>query len=419
MSSTGLLDGPRVSPTPPALAASNVDRVRGQHFLHELLHDMASQPDWWLTKGSIIPRGVHRLDTDRNTLVHIEKRVHGQPPPPRDLAGDEIFDHSRVGRQYHMPSGLDPPYGRDGRQQAFASAFASPRTRDVPSSPPVHDSWSSPSSRAASEKASHGINSSWRAPDNLPFTLDGSPRARAPNPTSVRDPELAGRGYAKPNGSAREGYGSEMIFGVTPPERPNLDLQVAQWRRLCTNAPTNDGNAFTIDGSLPLPTPRKDPRRKLNGDIMPHALPGDVLGREGIWKDLGRAARFEAAAAEEAATGVNEHETGGARVVPTAGLEEEQGGPMSSLFLGHPSPRNQQPSSDKWRRGDDRRLSFDDHFNVNAQAAVTHRSPDQKWRNGDTFQFAFDGSGGPAPRPNPFARDSRWRTDEWSVKDHD
>lgn len=170
--------------------------------------------------------------------------------------------------------------------------------------------------------------------------------------------------------------GSEMLFGVPSPTKADSDLQIVQWR-LCTNVPTNDPNAFTIDGSVPLPTPRKDPRRRMTADIVPQAIPGDVLGREAIWNDLRRA---EANAEDAATPSPREHE------------------------------RRRAEGGSRWRQGDSTQLSFDG--NAVSQRAPGNPTLDSRWRKGDSLQFTFDGSALEPRAPNPL-RNATWRVDPW------
>jgi hypothetical protein len=139
-----------------------------------------------------------RIDNSR--MKHVEKRW--QPSAP-DFAGDELFSHSRRARNYMPPTILDPPFDRDqSASMDFRQAFRSPRVESNPgrpssptrNSPRVHGSDQSP-------RPYYPIDSSWRASDDTPFSIDGSPRARV-NPLStskVRDPELKD-GWANPNG---------------------------------------------------------------------------------------------------------------------------------------------------------------------------------------------------------------------------
>lgn len=168
--------------------------------------------------------------------------------------------------------------------------------------------------------------------------------------------------------------GSEMLFGVPSPRSNGLDLQIAQWR-LCTNAPTNDPNAFTIDGSMPPPSPRKDPRRRMTADIVAQARPGDELSRQAIQHDLKRA----------------ETNAGDA--------------PQPS-----PRERDRRASGEggsQWRKGDTLQLSLDGGVNASPHAPG-NPSLDSRWRKGDSFQFAFDGSGQAKRAPNPY-RNPTWR----------
>ena len=174
-----------------------------------------------------------------------------------------------------------------------------------------------------------------------------------------------------------------MIFGVPSPAA-NIDLQIAQWR---INAPTNDPHAFTIDGSVPLASPRKDPRRRMSADLVPQAIPGDEIGRQGIWNDLKRAENKSNDA------GTSTDHAGGDLMAAARAYDGASAGKSGS----------------NWRKGDASQLSLG--------GAESPRAPgnpllDGRWRKGDSFQLSFDGSEQAPRAPNPL-RNPTWRMDPW------
>jgi hypothetical protein len=144
-----------------------------------------------------------------------------------------------------------------------------------------------------------------------------------------------------------------MLFGHQSPSRPNLDLQIAQWR---LGPGANDPNPWTVDGTVPMSSPRRDPKRLVHKDIMATFGKDDILGHEAVRKELAR-----------------HHANDASR-----GVGVEYGGEAMGLF---PSPRPDTKSTGGMR-GD--------------------------WRMGDDYAFALDGAPVQQRTRNPF-RDSSWR----------
>lgn len=164
----------------------------------------------WTNNQYTVYKHIMALDSGR--MQYLEKR--SQPAP--DCAGDELFSHSRRAQRWAPPTNMEPPFGRD-EPSSFHTAFRSPRhAPPSPSLSPRPDgrfgslagenalSCSPPVIGRQSCRPWYPIDSRWRASDDAPFSIDGSPRARIKQQQSTgRDPELSG-GWANPK-SIRSG----------------------------------------------------------------------------------------------------------------------------------------------------------------------------------------------------------------------
>jgi len=242
-----------------------------------------------------------------------------------------------------MPAASSSPFGRDEQMPMLGVprdfSMMSPRQQQYASK--LHGSEQSVAYIETNRhpKNNPTLNTTWRTGDLTPFALDNSPRGPRAMPVThvARDPDLAGYGS---KGTA--GYGSEMLFGFKSPERPNLDLQVAQWR---LGPGTNDPNPFTIDGSVPAPSPRRDPGRKLQRELMVQFSADDTIAREAARGEMARYVR-----------GVERY--GGVDFNSPSSHHGEQMG----LFPTHRETRD--PSAPKqsngnWRLGDKHPLTLD------------------------------------------------------------
>lgn len=298
---------------------------------------MSAHSDWWLHNNSLTPR--HAAAGSSSPRMGQMQPQHG-PSHVLDKAGDEIFGGARRGHGWALPTAMTSPFGRD--EEAL---LGSPRPfRDMSPRQQQYASKLLPNEQSVAYIATNrpgkntaNLDTSWRTGDLTPFALDNSPRGNREMPVAniAKDPDLAG--YSS-KGTA--GYGSEMLFGFKSPERPNLDLQVAQWR---LGPGTNDPNPFTIDGSVPAPSPRRDPGRKLQRELMVQFGADDTLAREAA---RGEMARYDRGV--ERMGGVDPNNV-------------HQGEPMG--FFPSPRPRRD-PSAPKqsggsWRTGDTHPLTFD------------------------------------------------------------
>ena len=134
------------------------------------------------------------------------------------------------------------------------------------------------------------ISTRWRKGDTQPFALSGEASPSRVALDSVRKGDDPVKGYDPP-AAPRDGYGAAFLFGdgAAPNSsgsnspRPNLDLQIAQWR---ISASTNDPHPFTLAGEVNAPGPRRDPRRQKERDVVlpdapPAFPPPDCVPRTG------------------------------------------------------------------------------------------------------------------------------------------
>ena len=254
---------------------------------------------------------------------------------------------------YHMMSPLQQQY-------AMRSARSSQEHQDtVP-----YISTNRPSKQTALR------DTSWQKGDEAPFALDNSPRGARPMPASIiaRDPGFYGY---KSKGSA--GYGAEMLFGFTPPERPAVNAQVAEWR---ATRVTNDSNPFTLDGSVPAPSPRRDPGRKLQKELMAQIDSNDTIAIEAARGDMQRYERFV-------------ERNGG--IDPNVMPGTEVGFYPPSMAPKDTSRRDELMKSGtdtSWRAGDSHPLTLDGSI---VPPRVKNRTNDSTWRKFDTHGIAqFD-----------------------------
>lgn len=308
---------------------------------------MAAERDWWLDRNGLQPRNVGYIGAkSRETGIIDSPRG---APIAADYGGDEIFLGSRRAQGQMFPEqARNAPFGMD-------NAMDTPRQRVVIPQPVVdQDHWLaksgmfSPFKKPSQSGKDHGKNSSWRASDPLPLALDCSPRQPRQMPVSrlARDPVLTG--YAS---QGTGGYGSEMLFGQeSPRQAPDLDLQTARWR---LTGDTNDPHPFTLNGSVPAPSPRRDPRRQVQREIMASFGKDDTLGNEQVRREM---ARHAGTGADNEAQDV-------------------------AFFFGSPRPAKPDPVTTG--RGD--------------------------WRVGDPNAFTMDGSHASHPKVSPYV-DSSWRT---------
>lgn len=290
-----------------------------------------------------------------------------------DVAGNELFYGSRRSEGFMAPSNkeaLRSPFGNDivlkrrvhnplsdlTVDEALARGWDGSKISPWLSGSAVMPPYNKPIHQGS---GSHSRNTSWRSGDRMPLEPDRvTPRERP-----ARDPDLVGypsRGKA--------GYGGEMLFGHRPPERPPLDMQIAQWR-LGNGA--NDPNPYTIDGTVPTSSPRRDPRRRVQREIMASFAKDDTLGSEAVRREQARHELTEELEPEPE---------------PAIAAELQ----AMSLF---PSPRRTQevpsPRSNgingAWRAGDSHPLTLDGSI-IERQF---HLSKGSAWRTGDTSGFSL------------------------------
>ena len=357
------------------------------------LQNMSSLEHWHLQHNSLLPIHSVPADTDRNTCVHIVTNVRAS-----DSGGDEIFGQ-RLGRRWSLPqqdSRLGhgtAPFGRDEYIVSPRSSLPSPR---VTHPPPAIAQYKAFSPRDFPQRSPNTkVDKSWRETSSLPLSFDGSPpllRSPTTKGTSAADEIQPLGGFPPPYGHARPhvGYGSEYVMGVLPTTavnepKPNLDLQVAQWR--LTSTGTYDPNAFTLDGALPEQSlsPRgTDPRRKLQRDLMVQVGKGDIGAREGVWREM---ARYD-------------------KAVTASSCASCRGSEQQHQQHHH----HQQQRDSPFESG-----LFPPTPSTHPGSSLTAKSGEQQgqWRKGDSYRFSFGGRTEQHRVPNPIL-DSRWRQGDGS-----
>lgn len=211
----------------------------------------------------------------------------------------------------------------------------------------------------------------------MPFALDCSPRgARAlPLKNLTRDPDLVG--YAS-NGPA--GYGREMLFGQPELQQQwigadqginTMDLKIAKWR---LSHGAQDPNPFTLNGSVPVPSPRRDPRRHVQHDLRMAVGENDAMGWEMVRREMVRPNVAQKTASAEALMDQPAEATG-LRYSPH----------RTSV-----QPASEDPNRGMWRMGDKQPLSLDGRclppHEFKPIVDTTWRTPDK-----DGVALAFGG----------------------------
>lgn len=361
---------------PARLADQGGTTTKSLPLLSSVQLNMSSHQEWWLQNNSLTPRGVVPIGGSPRSWQMQQQRG---PAVSGDLASSEIFLGSRRGHGLAMPNQNTSPFGREEgmltNQQKPYHMMSPLQQRYAMKMAPSEQSVSYVSTNRPSRQTALR-DTSWQRGDSAPFALDMSPRGAHPMPVShvARDPDLVGY---KSQGSA--GYGAEMLFGTKPPERPALEAQVAEWRATRT---TNDSNPFTFDGSVPAPSPRRDPGRKLQKELMAQFAVDDTMAREAARGEMQRYERFVA-------------RNGGVdpNVVPGIDL----GFCVPSMVSSGPTDASSSvvdsgKSSGNWRSGDSHPLTLDGSIVAPRTRSSTI---DSTWRKFDTNGIAqFDRASG-------------------------
>jgi hypothetical protein len=229
-------------------------------------------------------------------------------------------------------------------------------------------------------------DSSWRKTQDFPVhgLLDENEASKPREPVSPQKKSFAEfKGYDRSafSGAGKGGYGAEGLFGVkTADRKPDLDLQIAQWRL----GPTYDANPFTLDGSVPPASARKDTHRRKQPDLMATLAEDDSLGREGLRQERMRLPADNA--------------PWSSRVELSPGISL----PRQPLV----DPSAACGTKGSWRLGDDHPVSFDG--SILPRRVMTGDGVDSAWRIGDAHPLTLDGRILQRPKPNPVV-DTSWR----------
>ena len=181
-----------------------------------------SMDPWSLVPQGYVyhPHSPSKLSSRMHSLPESDSpsrmRPHGV-----DHTGNEIFGGARRARGVAVPTFTDSPFIDE--ETRLANRFRPPPRpqAEVDKPPFLNGSFVPPVCRGTT----------WRTGDQLPLSLDGSPRAPRglPNPNLARDPEISG-------GYGREVSVSEMLFDQKPAHLrgppPNLDMQVCGFSSL-------------------------------------------------------------------------------------------------------------------------------------------------------------------------------------------
>lgn len=247
--------------------------------------------DSWHVNGKLLPQdyAYNGASPSRLSKMANNSPDFRRPVQQGDTAADEIFGSSRRAMGAAGPSYSPAPFVAENN---FSPRYR-PNLQQLPEQVP-HQSginkktFFEPFVNAAPPRVTpREVDTSWRAGDLAPLAIDCSPREMRglPEPRLVRDPEL--------NGGYSDVPLSQMLFGQPPAEKPHppapandLDLQIAKWRM---SEGERDPHPFTLGGEVPTHSPRRDPRRQVQPELMMQVPENDHLAAEALRREVGRA----------------------------------------------------------------------------------------------------------------------------------